>query len=191
MLSNFDLRVGTTFKMDDDPWVVLETQFIKKAQSTGQMQAKIKNLRTGATVSRSFKQAGRFEEAELTKMPAQFIYSNRGKFVFAESDNPKNRFELSENQISDARFYLVPNIEVTALLFDDQIMNIELPVKVDLKVVEAPPSERGDTATSGKKTVLVETGLKINTPFFIKQGDVVRVNTKTGEYVERAALPHA
>jgi len=186
MLSNFELRVGTTFVMDGAPWVVLEAQFVKKAQATGQMQARIRNLRTGNVLERSFKQADKFEEAEITKMPSSFIYAHREKYVFVERANPKNRFELSKQQIEDAKFYLVPHVEVTALLFNGEIMNVELPAKVDLTVVEAPPSEKGDTATGGKKAVAVETGLKVNTPLFIKQGDVIRVNTKTGEYVERA-----
>lgn len=185
MLTISDFKVGTIFIMEGDPWKVVDAHFVKMAQSTGVLQVKIKNLKTGVVISDTFKQADKFEEAEIMRVRAKFIYGHRGKYVFAEAANPSKRLEFVEEQIGDDRLYLAPNQEITALKFGEQIIAIELPPKVDLTVVEAPPSEKGDTATGGRKTVVCETGLKVSAPLFIKQGDVIRVNTKTGEYAER------
>lgn len=185
MLTLSDLKTGTVFVMEGDPWQILETTFVKKAQSTGVLQVKIKNLKTGAVLSRSFKQADRFEEADVLRRKVKFIFAHRGNCTFSMAENPKERFELSEDNIGDDRFYLVPDTEISALELNGKIIAIELPPKVDLKVVEAPPSEKGNTAQGGKKPVKTETGLTVQAPFFINEGDVIRVNTKTGEYVER------
>lgn len=185
MLTIGELKVGTIFVIEGNPWKVLDTQFVKMAQSTGVLQAKIQNLKTGSVISRSFKQADKFEEADITRIKVKFIFSHRGKCVFSRIDNPSQRFELSEDQIGEDKFYLIPNAEFALLFFEDEIISLEVPPKVDLKVVEAPPAEKGNTAQGGRKPVQVETGLTVQAPFFIKEGDVIRVNTETGEYVER------
>ena len=185
MLGISELKVGTLFVMDEEPWKVVETQFVKMAQSTGVLQVKIKNLKTAVMLSRSFKQADKFEEAEISRVKAKFIFGHRGKYVFSKTDNASERFEFTEEQLGSDRLYLVQNLELIALRFESSIIAIELPSKVDLKVMEAPPAERGDTATGGKKTVVTETGLKVQAPLFIAQGDVIRVNTQSGLYVER------
>ncbi len=180
-----DLKTGTVFIMEGDPWQVQDTTFVKKAQSTGILQVKIRNLKTGSVLSRSLKQADRFEEADVIHRKIKFVFSHRGRYAFAMAENPQKRFEFSEKEIRDDRFYLIPNSELLALEFNGEIIAIELPPKVDLRVTEAPPSEKGNTAQGGKKPVKVETGLTVQAPFFINEGDVIRVNTKTGEYVER------
>src|SRR3989344_3817490 len=110
----------------------------------------------------------------------------KANFGFAKKNNPKNRFQLKEDSIADQAKFLKPNTEVLAFKFREKIINIELPVKIDYKVVEAPPSYKGDTATGGSKTVKLENSLQIQVPMFINEGDTIRVNTSTGEYVERA-----
>ncbi|OHA47078.1 MAG: hypothetical protein A3A80_01495 [Candidatus Terrybacteria bacterium RIFCSPLOWO2_01_FULL_44_24] len=186
MLGHTDLTVGTVFVMDGDPWQVMETQFVKMAQRTGHVQAKIKNLRTGSMLSRAFKQADRFEEADLETIKSMFVFAHRGKYVFAEIANPKNRFEFTEEQVGDNKYYLKNNLEVGAMKFQGQFIGIIVPPKVDLKVTEAAPGVRGNSAQGGTKTVVCESGLELTTPLFIEEGDIIRVNTKTGEYVERA-----
>ena len=185
MLGLNDLTNGTIFVMDEEPWQVLDTQFVKMAQRTGHLQAKIKNLKTGAVLNRSFKQADRFEEADLENVKCLFVFNHRGRYVFSEIAN-KNRFEFTEEQLGDNKFYLKPNLELIATRFDGNFIAINVPPKVDLKVVDAPPGVKGNTASGATKIVVCETGLKLTVPLFIEQDEIVRVSTKTGEYVERA-----
>ena len=186
MLSYTDLTKGVIFEMDGEPYLVLEYNFLRMQQRKPTVQTKLKNLITGKIVSKSFQGSDAYPEAEIEKQPIVFLYSSRGEFWFCEKGNPKNRFQLKEGSIADQAKFLKPNTEVLAFKFREKIINIELPVKIDYKVVEAPPSYKGDTATGGSKTVKLENGLMLNVPMFINEGDVVRINTSTGEYVERA-----
>jgi len=185
MLSYNELRVGTLFIKDGQPYEVLEYAFVRMQQRKPVAQLKIKNLITGKVQSYTAHQNETFEEAEIEIIPANFIYKHRGQFWFTEINNPKNRFVLEEKVIGESIHYLKPNIEIKAFKFKDKIINIELPIKIDLKVIEAPPAVRGDTAQGGTKTVTLETGVKVNVPLFINEGDIIRINTQTGEYVER------
>lgn len=172
--------------MDGEPYLVLEYNFLRMQQRKPTVQTKLKNLITGKIVAKSFQGSDTFPEAEIEKHPIIFIYQNRGEYWFHEKGNPKNRFSLKEGAIAEQAKFLKPNTEVIAYKFRDKIINIELPIKIDYKVTEAPPSHKGDTATGGSKTVKLENDLAIQVPMFINEGDVVRINTQTGEYVERA-----
>ena len=186
MLSYTDLTKGTIFEMDGEPYMVLEYNFLRMQQRKPTVQTKLKNLITGKIVSKSFQQSDAFLEAEIEKQPIVFIYQNRGEYWFNEKSNPKNRFSLKEDIIAEQAKFLKPNTDILAYKFGEKIINIELPVKMDYKVLEAPPSYKGNTATGGSKIVKLENGLMLNVPMFINEGDVIRVNTSTGEYVERA-----
>jgi elongation factor P len=185
MLSYFDLRKGVQFVLDGQPYEVLEFSQMGKAQDVVVAKTKIKNLITQKVFHRNFHQGDTFKEAEIQKMQAKFIYSHRDKFVFSELKNPANRFDLTGEQLGDASKFLNSNQEVTVLIFDKKVINISLPIKVELIVTDAPPSLRGDTAQGGSKPVTLETGGVVNAPLFIETGDVLEVNTETGEYVRR------
>lgn len=172
--------------MEGEPYLVLEYNFLRMQQRKPTVQTKLKNLITGKIVSKSFQGSDAFPEAEIEKQPIVFIYQSQGEYWFNEKSNPKNRFSLKENVIADQAKFLKPNTEVIAYKFGEKIINIELSVKMDYKVVEAPPSYKGNTATGGSKTIRLENGLTLNVPMFINEGDTIRVNTQTGEYVERA-----
>ena len=187
MLSYFDLRKGVQFVLEGQPCEVLEFKQMQKAQDVVVAQTKIKNLITGKVLEKNFHQGDVFEEAELEKTEVKFLYSNpRGKFIFCEAQNPKARFELTEELLGKGAKFLKSNQILTAIKFRNEIINIVLPIKVLLKVSEAPPGIKGGRAQAGTKIVGLETGAKIATPLFIEQGDVVEVNTETGEYVRRA-----
>ena len=173
------------FERDGEPYVVLEYQHVKKQRGKPIVQLKIKNLISGKVSDYTAHQNESFEEAEIKRMSAQFIYHHRGEYWFKNPDDPSNRFSLEEKTIGGTKLYLTPNLEVQLLQFKGTTIGIELPIKVYLKIIEAPPSIRGNTADSGTKSVTTETGLKVTTPLFIEQGDVIRVNTEKGEYVER------
>ena len=186
MLSYNALKVGTIFIKDGAPYEVLESQFVRMQQRKPVMQLKIKNLISGKVQNYAAHQNENFEEAEIEIMPVVFIYHNKGEYWFNEKGNPKGRFALSDNIVAESGRYLKTNLELKAFKFKEQIINIELPIKMELKVIEAPPAIRGDTAQGGVKPAILETGAKVNVPLFISEGDIVKINTQTGEYVERA-----
>jgi elongation factor P len=185
MLGMNDLRIGIFFIIEGQPYEILFSQHLKMQQRRPVMQTRIKNLLTGKIVERNFQQSDYFEEADVQKKEVKFLYSHRDEFWFSEKNDPSKRFKLEENIIGETSRFLKPNTIVTSLLFNDQIINIELPVKMDFKVIEAPPSTRGNTAQGGTKQVKLETGVSMDVPLFINEGDVVRINTQTGEYAER------
>jgi len=185
MISYSELKKGVKIIVDKDPYEIIEAAPMFKARGHSVLQTKVRNLRTGNVFSRTFHPSDSFEEAEISKIGAKFLYSHRGRYFFCEKDNPSKRFDLSEEQIGEKKDFLKQNQEVEALIFEDEIINISLPIKVALKVIDSPPSLKGERAQSGTKTVVLETGAKINTPGFIETGDVIEVNTENGEYVRR------
>ncbi len=185
MLGMNDLRIGIFFIIEGQPYEVLFSQHLKMQQRRPVMQTKIKNLLTGKIIERNFQQSDHFEEADIQKKEVKFLYSYRDEFWFSEINDPSKRFQLTKEIIGESGEFLKPNTVITTLLFNEKIINIELPVKMDFKVIEAPPSTRGNTAQGGTKQVKLEGGAYINVPLFIDEGDIIRLNTKTGEYTER------
>lgn len=185
MLDYNDLRIGTTFTYEGAPYEVLAYSFVRMQQRKAVAQVKMKNLLNGKVVTRNFHQNEGFEEVEIVKEPVKYLYHNKGQYWFSEKDNPANRFFLTEDIVGSQGQFLKSNTEVLALKFNDKIINIKGPIKEDLVVKDTPPGERGNTAQGGTKIAELETGAKIAVPLFINSGDIVRVNTETGEYVER------
>jgi elongation factor P len=185
MLAYNELKVGTLFIKDGEPYEVLEYAFIRMQQRKPVAQLKIRNMISGKVQNYTAHQNEAFEEAEIEKMPVKYLYNHRDKYYFSDINNPKNRFCLDSELLSNDRQYLKPNTEVEAVKFGEKILKIELPIKVDLKVVETPPAVKGATAAGGTKIATLEGGAKVSVPFFINEGDIIRVNTKTGEYCER------
>ena len=190
MLSYGDLRKGVVFILEGSPWQVMESGFLRMQQRKAVMQTKLKNLKTGKIVDRNFQASDSFEEAEIARKTAVYIYSSRGEFWFHSKDDKTKRFSLKEEAIGDKAKFLKPNIEVVLISFsfgdgEAEVINIELPVKIDYKVVEAPPRVMGNTAQGGNKVVEIESGAMVTTQMFIETDDTIRVNTETGEYVER------
>lgn len=186
MLSYNELKPGVLFVLDGHPFEVLTSEFLRMQQRKPVMKTKIKNLISGAVVERAFQPSDQLEEAEIEKLQVKFLYSHRDELWFCEANNPKNRFVLKAEIIGEASQFLKPNLEITAMKFGEKIININLPIKVDYKVVEAPPAIRGDTAQGGTKVVVIETGAKVSAPLFINEGDIIKINTQTATYVERA-----
>jgi len=184
MLDMNDLKIGVTFKFNQEPYIVIKAAHLKMGRGSAVLQAKIKNLQTGATLERNFKPADKFEEADLEKKRADFLYTDKDKIYFMD-DNYEQFFvdyELVKTQLN----FLKESTSVNVLFFEGKAIGVELPPKVELKVTQAPPAVRGDTAQgSVTKTVSLETGAQINVPLFIKEGDIIRINTESGEYVER------
>lgn len=185
MLGYGDIKRGTQLVIDGEPYEILEARPLKKARGRAILQTKIKNLITGNLLSRNFQPGENFEAAEISKFKAKFLYSHQNHYFFSEKDDPSKRFNLTAEQIGTAAKFLKPNQIVEGLIFKEKVINVSLPIKVQLKVITAPPSIKGERAQAGTKQVTLETGAKINVPPFIEKGDIIEVNTETGEYVRR------
>lgn len=186
MISISDLKSGTIFILDDEPYEVLEAHHVMLGRGRGHLETKIKNLKTGVVLKKTFRSSDTFKEAEINYQEAKFLYAHRDLYWFSDPHKPADRFYLNEEQIGEAKKFLKPNSLAKTVIFNNQVINIVLPIKMDFKVIEAPPTIKGDTAKGGNKVVTLENGAQITAPLFIEAGDIIRVNTKTGEYVERA-----
>lgn len=171
--------------LDGEPYEVLSAHVFRKQQRKPVNQTKLRNLKTGGMTEHTFHVSDKVEEAEVETRQAIFIYERNGEWWFHEVGNPSKRFSTTDQHIGDAGKFLVGNTEVQTLWFEEALMQVKLPIKMELKVKEAPPNTRGNTAQGGNKVVTLETGANINVPMFIETGDKIRVNTETGEYVER------
>lgn len=189
MLSYTDLKPGTAFVLEGAPWEVREYRFLRMQQRKPTVQTKLKNLITGKIVTRSFAPSDVFPEAEIERKPAIFLYyqARNKEYWFRAPDKSQNRFMLIEESVGKLWPYLKPNTEVQLYEWEGSIINVGIPIKVDLRIKEAPPGVKGDTAQGGTKEVILETGLKMQVPLFINEGDVVRINTETGDYGERVS----
>ena len=185
MLTAGDLRKGVRILIDGEPYEVLDSNPMKKAQRRVVMQTKLKSLISGNALERNFHQGDTFEEAEMSKLSSKFLYTHRGTYFFSEEKNPSKRFELSEALLGNQAKFLKPNEIVDAIIFNEKIVSVSLPIKISLKVTEAPPGVKGDSAQGGTKIVTLETGVQVSVPLFVEEGDVIEVNTETGEYTRR------
>jgi len=172
--------------LEGEPYEVIASQITKKNRQKPSNQTKLKSLVTGKVTEKAFHQSDVVEEADIDTKKIKYLYSNKGEFWFCEESDPSKRFNLAEEQMGDAAKYMKTNSLVNVLLFEENIIGVKLPIKLELTVTEAPPAVRGNTAQGATKQVTLESGATVNAPLFINEGDVVRVNTGTGEYVERA-----
>ena len=185
MLGITEIKAGKNIILDGELFAVLYHEHSKTGRAGAVLRTKIKNLKTGAVLERTFQGADKIKEAEITKSKAQYLYKEADNYFFMDSEN-YDQFSLPRSVLGNAPDYLVEGMEVVILNFNGNPINIEIPVKVKLKVVEAPPGIKGDTAGSGGKVVILETGINVTAPLFIKEGDELIINTETGEYAERA-----
>jgi elongation factor P len=168
-----------------EPYEVLSAHIFRMQQRKPVNQTKLRHLVSGKVVEISFHQNETVTEADINKMQANYLYTNRGESWFAEVGNAKNRFSFPEEVVHDKVQWLVPNTEVEVLTYEEKPMTIKIAVKVDIEVKDAPPAVKGNTVSGGTKLVELTTGAKIDVPLFINTGDIVRINTDTGTYTER------
>ena len=185
VLSYNEILPKTVIVHDGEPYEVLSSHVFRMQMRKPVNQTKLRHLVSGKVVEISFHQNETVEEADIGKMQAQYLYTNRGESWFAEVGNPKNRFSFAEDAVHDKVQWLAPNSLAEVLTYEEKPMTLTIPIKVDLAVKEAPPNVKGDSATGGNKPVTLSTGAKVNVPLFINSGDIIRINTETGEYTER------
>lgn len=187
MISVTELRAGTTFSHQDQIYQVLSYEHIKMGRGSANVKVRAKNLRTGATVEKSFISGAEVEEINLTKKKVQFLYVEGQNFHFMDSQTFE-QFELSANLLGPVAKFLKEGMEVTLLAYQEEPLALALPPKMKLKVKETGPGIRGDSATNIFKEAILENELKVKVPLFIKEGDTVVVDTRTGEYAERVSV---
>ncbi len=181
-----ELKPKTYFIYEGQPYVVIETHHLKMQQRRPTVQVRMRNLINGKLLERNFAQSDVFEPADVERQKVKYLYAHRDQYWFSYEKELSKRFELKSDIIGDSAKFLKTNTIIDAIAFESAIISIELPIKMEFKVVEAPPAIRGDTAQGGVKQVVIETGATINAPLFIEQDDIILVNTETGQYVERA-----
>ncbi len=186
MLAYNELHPGVYFIYEGQPYVVLSSQPLRMQQRKPVFQTRMRNVLNGKIIDHNFVISDILEEADIQKRVVKFLYANRGEFWFCDPKDPSKRYKIAEDIIGTSAKFLKPNTEVTALEFNGNAINVDLPIKMDFEVVEAPPSIKGNTAQGGNKLVKLETGATINVPLFVNEGDRVQINTQTGEYVQRA-----
>jgi elongation factor P len=174
---------------EDEPYEVVEAHVARKQKRKPQNQTKLKSLISGKVIPVAFHAAETVEEADILQRDAKFLFKNKGEFWFCDPNDPKNRFQISEDTIGTPAKFLKENTLVKSMVFDyndeQKIIGVKLPIKVILEVKEAPPAIKGNTAAGGGKMVILETGAQLTVPLFIEAGERVVVNTDTNEYVER------
>lgn len=185
MISYTELKKGMIILWNNEVYEVIDIAFVRMQQRKAVVQSKIKQLKTGKVIDKTWQASDNIEEPEFEKKDITFLYSNRGEFWFQIPGDPKNRFMVAEDIIGDASKYLKPNTPVNAFMIEGKPIRINLPIKMDFKVTEAPPAVKGNTAQGGDKSVVIETGAKVTVPLFIDTDDIIRINTETGAYYER------
>jgi len=178
------IRVGLTLDYEGQPYVVVSANFMRCQQRKPVMQTKMKNLIDGRVLEINFKPGDKVETANLGKSKVNYLYTEGDECYFMDNDTYE-QFSLAKDLIGKQTDYLIEGNDVDILKYNDKPVAVELPKKVELKVTEAPPGVKGDSAQGATKQVTLETGMTLQAPLFIKQGDVIRVNTETGEYAER------
>ncbi len=180
-----DIKLGTVINIDNAPYIVIQNSFMRTAQRKPVMRTKLRNLITGGVMEKTFIAGESFDLADVERKPVQFLYKGDGQAHFMDLESYE-QFEFSLEVLGDMADFLQEGKEMSAVLFNGRPISIQLPPKVVLKVVQTNPGVKGDRAQAGTKPAVVDTGATIQVPLFIEEGDSIRVNTDTGEYVERA-----
>jgi len=184
MIDVNELRKGVTFTMDGELFKVIEYQHYKPGRGKAVIRTRLRNLRSGSTIDKTFTSGDRVQDIRLDHQTVQYMYSD-GEFYYFMDTESYEQFPLPNALLEDARPFLVENMQIELSSYEGESLDVELPITVDLEVVEAPPGFAGDTATGATKEVILKTGYKIFVPLFITKGDVLRIDTRDGRYVTR------
>ena len=184
MIGINELRTGLTLLLDGNVYLVVEFQPVKPGKGAAFVRTRLKNLKTGSVLERTFRSGEKLEEAFVEERKLQFLYGGGGTFHFMDN-HTYDQVTLDQNQVGEVADLLKENMEVTLQEYKGQMLNFLLPLFVELKVAEAEPGLRGDTAKGGSKNIKVETGATIQVPLFIQEGDRIKIDTRTRGYVGR------
>jgi elongation factor P len=184
MISTGELRKGVTIELDGDLWQILDYHHIKMGRGSAQVRITLRNVKRGQTIERSFQAGTKWPRAQLEQRPVQFLYRDADEFHFMDSSS-YDQFVLRGEQLGDAARYLKDGMSLDRTSYEGETLGVELPIAVDLSVVETEPGFAGDTQTGARKPATTETGLIVQVPIFVQTGDTIRIDTRTGEYQTR------
>ena len=184
MITTSEFRNGSRLELDGIPYYIVEFQHVKPGKGGAFVRTKLKNLKTGQVLDRTFRSGEKFDEPNLDECDMQFLYSSGDDFSFMDTSNYE-QFTYPKNQLGENTDLLKEDTVVKILLYHGEPISVELPTFMDLKVVETDPGIRGDTASGGTKPAIVETGATIKVPLYMESGEVIRIDTRTRTYVER------
>ena len=185
MISAGEFRNGVTIEYEGDIYIILEFQHVKPGKGAAFVRAKMRNLCTGAVVERTFNAGERMPKARIDRREMQYLYESDGMYVFMDNETYEQT-ELSKETLGSALNFLKENMDVKIMIYDNRVLGVDLPNTVELTVVETEPGIKGDTATGGSKNATMDTGYVVKVPLFINEGDVLAIDTRTGDYISRA-----
>ena len=185
MISVNDFKNGVTIEMDGQAFQVVDFQHVKPGKGAAFVRAKLKNVKSGAVVEKTFRGGEKMPRARLDKREMQFLYKDSDGYNFMDNEN-YDQISISAEALGDSSKWLLENMSIEVLLFQENIIGIELPNFVEMEVIETEPSVKGDTATGATKLAKLVTGVSVQVPLFINEGDRLRIDTRTGQYMERA-----
>ncbi len=185
MISTNEFKTNLTVTIDGDAWQVVEFQHVKPGKGAAFVRAKMRNLCTGSVVERTFNAGERLPEAHIDRRDMQYLYLDGEKYVFMDNENYE-QMELDKEQLGNGINFLKENMEVKVIIYEGRVLGVELPNTVELTVVKTDPGIRGDTATGGSKPATMDTGYVVKVPLFINEGDVLQIDTRSGDYISRA-----
>ncbi len=184
MYDTSDIRKGLKIQIDGAPYSVIDFQFVKPGKGQAFTRTKIKNMITGAVVDKTYRSGEKLEKADLEERQMQFLYAEGETFIFMDTGT-YDQLQLTSDQLGDNRYFLVDELMVDVLLFDGRPIDVTPPTFVELKVTETEPGFKGDTSGNTTKPAIMQTGLKVNVPLFVDQDEMLKIDTRTGGYVER------
>jgi len=185
LVSTNDFRSGLTIEMDGDVYQVVEFQHVKPGKGAAFVRSKLRNLRTGATVDKTFNAGEKMPKARIEHRETQYLYNDGEEYNFMDMESYE-QFSMTKEQLGDAIKFLKENMTITIMSYQERSIGVELPNVVELSVVDTAPGIKGDTASGGSKPATLDTGYVVQVPFFINVGDVLQVDTRTGHYLKRA-----
>jgi len=185
MISVNDFRTGLTIEVDGGIWRVMDFQHVKPGKGAAFVRSKLRNLRNGAIQEKTFRAGEKVEKAQIDNRKMQYLYASGDQHVFMDNESYE-QIEIPSSAIEYELKFLRENMEVHIMMYQTETLGVELPKSVELEVTETEPGIKGDTATGGSKPATLETGLIVQVPFFINQGDKLIINTDEGTYVSRA-----
>jgi elongation factor P len=185
-ISTADFRNGLTIETNGEIFQIIQFQHVKPGKGGAFVRTKLRNLRSGAVVDKTFRAGERMDQATIERRPVQFLYRAGEEFVFMDTET-FDQTSLPEATVGEGVSYLKPDMEVSLVSYGEEILGLELPQSVELQVTKTDPGVRGDTATGGSKPATMETGGVVSVPLFIREGDAIRVDTRTGKYLERVS----
>jgi elongation factor P len=184
MISTGDLRKGIAIELDGELWQILDYHHIKMGRGSAQVRIKLRNVKRGQTVERSFQAGEKWPRAILEKRPVQFLYQDGADYHFMETETYE-QFQLTAEQLGDVTSYLIEGMTLDRTSYQGETIGVELPVSVELKVIETEPGFAGDTQSGARKPATTASGLVVQVPIFVNEGDTIRVDTRTGDYLTR------